>query len=535
MKKERYKLVSYTITEDPEFMDEQNAMAPALRDKMDELYIEVLEQKGGMKSVKKLLKLIEEFPQNPQLKNFLSVAYNNARKFDKAFEVNHWILAEHPSYLFGKLNLAAEYFEKGEFEKMPKILGEEMEIQSLYPERDTFHLSEVTGFYKIAVLYFISTGNMEAARWRMEIMQEIAPDHPDTEFTALRMMSANMEKGLEKWKADVENNIRTTPLPDTLPEQITDPPVFANEIIGQLYENGFHIAHELLNEIMHLPRKSLITDLELILNDLLCRYEFFDLKVDENGWEEEKMSFPIHAFMLLGELRATDSLPKILEVLRQDEDFLEFWFHDHLTETLWEPIYYLGNQQLDVLENFVREAGVNTYVKTAVSKAVSHIFYHQPERNKEVMQWYARLFDFFANSVPEDNVIDSEAIAMMICDTIDMSFKDLLPRIKELYEKQYVAEGTSGDYQSVEKDFKEPPAYTEKQELLNMEERYTEIITTWAGYTEEEGFNKEDDFFDDYEDLPVTEPVRTEPKIGRNEPCPCGSGKKYKKCCMNKS
>lgn len=24
---------------------------------------------------------------------------------------------------------------------------------------------------------------------------------------------------------------------------------------------------------------------------------------------------------------------------------------------------------------------------------------------------------------------------------------------------------------------------------------------------------------------------RTEPKIGRNEPCPCGSGKKYKKCC----
>lgn len=24
---------------------------------------------------------------------------------------------------------------------------------------------------------------------------------------------------------------------------------------------------------------------------------------------------------------------------------------------------------------------------------------------------------------------------------------------------------------------------------------------------------------------------RPEPKIGRNEPCPCGSGKKYKKCC----
>ncbi len=25
--------------------------------------------------------------------------------------------------------------------------------------------------------------------------------------------------------------------------------------------------------------------------------------------------------------------------------------------------------------------------------------------------------------------------------------------------------------------------------------------------------------------------VRDTPKVGRNEPCPCGSGKKYKKCC----
>ncbi len=26
-------------------------------------------------------------------------------------------------------------------------------------------------------------------------------------------------------------------------------------------------------------------------------------------------------------------------------------------------------------------------------------------------------------------------------------------------------------------------------------------------------------------------PRRRSPKVGRNEPCPCGSGKKYKRCC----
>ena len=29
------------------------------------------------------------------------------------------------------------------------------------------------------------------------------------------------------------------------------------------------------------------------------------------------------------------------------------------------------------------------------------------------------------------------------------------------------------------------------------------------------------------------QPVR-EKKVGRNAPCPCGSGKKYKKCCLSK-
>jgi len=26
-------------------------------------------------------------------------------------------------------------------------------------------------------------------------------------------------------------------------------------------------------------------------------------------------------------------------------------------------------------------------------------------------------------------------------------------------------------------------------------------------------------------------PVKKEGKVGRNDPCPCGSGKKFKKCC----
>ncbi len=37
-------------------------------------------------------------------------------------------------------------------------------------------------------------------------------------------------------------------------------------------------------------------------------------------------------------------------------------------------------------------------------------------------------------------------------------------------------------------------------------------------------------FFVDGHEVPETY-VRSAPKVGRNDPCPCGSGKKYKFCC----
>jgi hypothetical protein len=37
---------------------------------------------------------------------------------------------------------------------------------------------------------------------------------------------------------------------------------------------------------------------------------------------------------------------------------------------------------------------------------------------------------------------------------------------------------------------------------------------------------------DEGEPEPVAQVVRRQPKIGRNASCPCGSGKKYKKCCL---
>jgi SEC-C motif-containing protein len=38
-------------------------------------------------------------------------------------------------------------------------------------------------------------------------------------------------------------------------------------------------------------------------------------------------------------------------------------------------------------------------------------------------------------------------------------------------------------------------------------------------------------FFVDGKEVKAQPVVRAAPKVGRNDPCPCGSGKKHKKCC----
>ncbi len=52
----------------------------------------------------------------------------------------------------------------------------------------------------------------------------------------------------------------------------------------------------------------------------------------------------------------------------------------------------------------------------------------------------------------------------------------------------------------------------------------------------EEDFDEDDEFDDDEEDEPVVpaDTIIREVRVGRNDPCPCGSGMKFKKCCLGK-
>jgi preprotein translocase subunit SecA len=72
-----------------------------------------------------------------------------------------------------------------------------------------------------------------------------------------------------------------------------------------------------------------------------------------------------------------------------------------------------------------------------------------------------------------------------------------------------------------------------EEHLLDDERLDEDEIDDWDEEDEEDDDWDEDD--DDEAEPKFVVKQLSSSKIGRNEPCPCGSGKKYKKCCLEKN
>ncbi len=520
--------IGYTITTDPFFFNEQNAITPELSRKLEQYHQMALD--GKKSSIQKIIDAIEQHPDNPQLKNYLSVLYGELNETQKMYDVNKWIIAEHPNYLFGKLNLANEYYLKKEYNKMQDVLGHQMELKTLYPDRETFHLNEVISFLKCTVLYFTAIGDIKQAEIRYEIMHELAPDSTDTEIAMRQIIITSMKAGQKRFEDEQKSKISVETKIQKI-STISKAPNFCHQEIKWLYSNGLYIGEEKINIILSLKKDTLIQDLELVLQDSINRYGYFSKLVESNGWNEENMNFVVHAIYLLGELEATKSIDAIFNVLSQSDEYFELYLGDFITSMIWEPIFKVAANNLEACKQFMFKPSIDTYARTTFPDMVEQLALHHPERREEAINWFSDVIHFFLNSTLEDNVIDSDLIALLICNVIDIKGHELLPIIEKLFEQGIVSQGICGQWKEVREAFKRPDNYNKIKDILPIVERYEKVTLTWSGYNEDESNSKFD--YNEYFE-PRLMPLRAEPKIGRNEPCLCGSGKKYKKCCLNK-
>ncbi len=548
-KMKKVNISGYNITNDPSYISSIFHIPYELEIQLEDLH--KLALKGKKSSIKKFTRLIEKYPNVPMLKNYLSTLYQSMGNMDKANEINRRLVVEHPNYLFGKINMAAECIANNKLEKVPEILGANLDLKTLYPDRDTFHTNEVMTFFNVTIKYLVAMGDLQEAETRLEIMKEIDEDSSQVLDAEMYLTMARIELVGARMKEEEKSRIRVKQ--NTNPKsRKTKHPDFNHPEINIIYEKDITvISEEEIKQILSLPKESLIVDLLHVLDDGIDRYNYFKKIEKESGWDANKFSFVLQAMFLLAELKAENITSEILEILRQNEDFHSFYLSDLLNEMVWEIIYKTSENNLDELKKFMCGPYINPYAKTEISVAVMQVYYNNPKRKKEVIDWYNSILEFYVKSDIKDNIVDSEMLGLVMSEIMDAQLKELIPSAEKLFDKNYVGVGVCGDFDEFVSEIKyniSKRDYIKTQK--NIYEQYKEI-KLWSDDSEDEDDEIEDydeiddGFFDDFDinsdDDEIRyyppssqQPIINEVKVGRNDPCPCGSGKKYKKCCLNK-
>lgn len=509
---------SFEISDKPGSIITPYNIDPKVRELLEETFVDVNEKRERV--VDKLVRYIEQYPDIPHFKNRLASYYQRTENLQKAKEINLLTLEQHPEYLFGKMSLALSYYYENAFDKIPALLGDRLELDDLYPQRKVFQISEVMSYYQLVAMYLNAVDRTDEAWDVIDRMDAACPGHPianETASTIIRYNAKQVEREIgEEMRSGktVAGSFRQSV------QAHGQLPQFENSIIEELYRYDFRLPPATLTEILSLPEESLVRDLQKVLDDSIARYHIF--KADKEIQYEQTM-FLAHAIFILAEKKKADYLQPVLAVLKNGEEFTDFYFDDVKTELLWIALYKMCVTDVSPLFAFLKEQNVDAGSKIAANQAAEQLFYHCKNLQQDIIEGYRKLTGYFIANKEDETLTDMDVISDMVCIMRDIARDELKAQVKSLYDHDLVFTGYAGSYESLMNG----KGISKKRAVPAIYEMYDEVLTTWAGYNDDDwGKNLTNNT--GWTEKPY---VRTDPKIGRNDPCPCGSGKKYKKCC----
>lgn len=483
-------------------------------------------QTGSSQAIKRLKRLIGKYPNVPSLKNNLVVAYRSAGKQGQADLLNGEIITQHPDYLFGQLDHALNLLHNEQPAQVPEILGPSLRLADLYPDRDVFHHSEIKGYYNAVAHFHLAHDRGHIAIVIHDTLADlVGADDPSLKQLLALAYRTNLDSMLSRMKIDGDHAIHVEVAAASVPKSRIRPD-FQHPIVEAFYEYAFSLPADIIAEVMTLPRETLIQDLEAVLRDAIANHAFYALEVEEEERDWEELCFPAHAIGFLGEIKAVGSLPLVLEFLSSHPDALELWFGDGIISDLWLPLYHLIEAQPSSVLPWMLTPGIPANSREAVANAVARIAIHQPDRRPEVLAWFRDVLEALLASPQADNILDTRLTSSMVGLLMDLGAPELIPLATALCEKKYIAHTHIGEPDDIVRELENPRKGMLREPILPIDRRYRAAISPPLP-------NKpSNDPAASIIDLAPAAPTKTKYDVGRNDLCPCDSGKKYKKCCM---
>lgn len=243
---------------------------------------------------------------------------------------------------------------------------------------------------------------------------------------------------------------------------------------------------------------------------------------------ENEMRLAFRGLVLLGAARDKESWPILLRLLRRPGEEIEALFGDAIHECLARVVTGMFDGDSEALFDLIADRSVDQHVRSALFGTVTYLTWEgriAQDRMRELLQ---RFYDGRLAG-PHDFAWVGwiEAIGLL-------GWRDLAPLYYRGCEEGRIADDLFDrrDFEELLAEAAEMPADTKRFEVSKL--GYVDDVVDDLAQAEavaEAGRAPFSPSLDVgwFPSEPVVNPMR---HVGRNDPCPCGSGKKAKKCCL---
>ena len=249
--------------------------------------------------------------------------------------------------------------------------------------------------------------------------------------------------------------------------------------------------------------------------------------------EGRKVMLPTYAAYLLAQSRETRAYRPLLALLNLEGDLPEEFFGDSITEDMHNILacVFAGDEtplraliENPLADEYARaSAGLYTYPALLLAGRITAA---------EVERYFLELFEGKLEREP------SHAWDILCSLSADLAFAALLPHIGKAFEdglcdpffdrfehiEERITSGGDPRWKKGCKPIDDVVAMMETWACFN-DSSSPRPPTAGSQYLESLGATRE------FSSLPSIPPPPQYPGVGRNDPCPCGSGRKFKKCC----
>lgn len=246
----------------------------------------------------------------------------------------------------------------------------------------------------------------------------------------------------------------------------------ADELISP--DNYSCLPRQVIDRILALPKDDAAQDISnVILYSIGKTYK----GINDDTIESWDNSAIMHSLILLAQLQSDKGLEAVLEVMRQTGAFADYHLGDMAPELIHPALYACGKDKTSVIEDYLNQPGLDSYLRSNAPDALAMIVFNQPERRDEIIEIFRRLLNTMVSNLPARKACDGTFAGFVMSNLMDINAKELIPEIKEAFATECVNKTIAGDCKKVIKDIERGRGAIDrdKYEIPDIYEQYEDL------------------------------------------------------------